>query len=885
MLLKAHKSLFFLTFLLFGFVGTATAAYEHQWTDAFSVATSRWEEGTGALDGSQVELTPDNVSFSSGLLTVALTEKSAGSMGEFTDRPYWGGEYSTVAPYAHGRFLVTMQPAAPSGVVSEIVLQLPAASTDSAQIAIRFLGRTDQVQYHLEWKDSIGTVHTQDASVDLGFDAAAAQHHYMMEWTSSHITFFVDGFYSHAFVKPSVLDEFQADMEVRLRAWIPESSALAGAFDPASLPLQATFDAAFYFEWQTFVSSATVMGAYPHSGGTTFRVWAPNADSVHVRGTFNGWGLSNPLSREAATGYWSTFVSGASAGDEYKFYVTNNSPSAGLDTTVWQRDPYSRRIASFQSPGDNSVVYDPNAFDWEGPKTFVPEPREKLIIYEMHVGTFNAPSGAPATFYEAIGRLDQLVDLGINTIEVMPVQEVPSNNGWGYDPVFYNSVELGLGEADAFKAFVKACHERNLAVLVDVVYNHTTTTRSPLWQFDLWYEQDGGGIWFYNDAYWQTTPWGPRMDFRRPEVREFIKQNIRTYLDEFRVDGFRFDATRIMREVVDENWDTVEEIEEALALLQEISAMIDREYPDAISTAEDFGVDQLASLDLGSNGAGFDAEWGSFKFYAARALVASDSARDLDDLRRGMERTINGDPMKRVVYVESHDSAATEDPDGETFPYRGGYLPKRLNQIDPETNITTRKLSMLGSVFTFTLPGVPMMFMGQEAYATGTFDFPSPPALDWDQMLGDHPGIFQLHQDLIDLRLNHGGATRGLQGPALDVYHQNGSAKVIAYLRQDVGGAADDVVVVMNLSSTTFNLGYKLGMPEGGTWHVRFNSDLTSYDPAFGTSPGELVSLDTTADGRDGYPQSVKIPVLQPYTALILSQDAVSPREIGWMLR
>lgn len=615
------------------------------------------------------------------------------------------------------------------------------------------------------------------------------------------------------------------------------------------------------------------MGAIPVSGGVSFRVWAPHATGVNVRGAFNSWGMTNPLNSEGASGLWSGVVAGARAGDAYKFFITNSAPVAPNSTTAWRRDPYSRQLVPYIANDSNSVVYDTSAFDWGTAANVSVPSLNKLIIYEMHIGSFNAPAGTPATFSQAAARLDNVAALGVNAIEVMPLHENPTSNGWGYDPTLLDAIKHGYGGPDAFKAFVKACHQRGIIVLVDIVYNHAGSTANDMWDFDLWEQGTGGGIWFFNDANNRDTPWGPRYNYTAPQVQDLLLGNIRMCLDEFRVDGFRFDATGVMRK------SSSGATPGAAALLQQITQTVHSEYPGKLCIAEDWDSDLLATAPPASGGLGFDTEWTGFFGMIARLLSAPDAARDLDDLTDFLTETYNGGAFTRVIYSESHDTAAPENPPYSVFPFQGAYLPARINQVDPETNAVTLKLSMIGGVLTLTAPGVPMLLMGQELYETGVFDFPSPPAMAWAALEAAHPGIPQLYHDLIALRLNSGGATGGLLGSNIQVFHQNTGAHVVAYWRYDKGGPGDDVVVLLNLSATDFSGGYILGVPETGVWKVRFNSDLTTYDSRFGSAPGTIGDLVAVGIARDGLPAQLKAPKLPPYSALILSQEPPPPAQ------
>jgi 1,4-alpha-glucan branching enzyme len=155
------------------------------------------------------------------------------------------------------------------------------------------------------------------------------------------------------------------------------------------------------------------MGALPQQAGTTFRVWAPFASSVCVAGTFNNWSESDrPLASEG-NGYWSADAPEAKRGDEYKFVITQGGQK------FWRIDSYAKDVTS--SVG-NGVIVD-SAFDW-GTNIFQMPARNELVIYEMHVGTFNdRPGGGPGNLRGIIKRLSYLRDLGINAIQIMPPAE------------------------------------------------------------------------------------------------------------------------------------------------------------------------------------------------------------------------------------------------------------------------------------------------------------------------------------------------------------------------------------------------------------------------------------------------------------------------------
>ncbi|MBP6789107.1 MAG: hypothetical protein KA170_16065, partial [Candidatus Promineofilum sp.] len=198
------------------------------------------------------------------------------------------------------------------------------------------------------------------------------------------------------------------------------------------------------------------MGPISHEKGTTFRVWAPNAQKVFVTGDFNDWNeTANPLTHEG-DGYWATDVARAKPGDEYKFVLING------EEKLHRIDPYARQVTS--SVG-NSVIHDPE-FDWQGTEAFQSPPWNELIIYEVHIGTFNPTSeNRVGTFKRAAQKLPYLRELGVNAVQVMPPMEFPGGRSWGYNLSLPFAVESDYGGPKAFKEFIRAAHKNGIAVI------------------------------------------------------------------------------------------------------------------------------------------------------------------------------------------------------------------------------------------------------------------------------------------------------------------------------------------------------------------------------------------------------------------------------------
>ena len=268
-------------------------------------------------------------------------------------------------------------------------------------------------------------------------------------------------------------------------------------------------------------------GAEVRDDGTTrFRLWAPAARTVELWLADRQQGLAMP--RDAA-GWVEWVTRDAPPGSRYSFRI---------DGEVLVPDPASR----FQ-PDDvhgPSEVIDPAEHAWSDAE-WHGVPPERLVFYELHVGTFT-PEG---TFAGVAERLDHLVSLGVTAVELMPVADFPGRRGWGYDGVLPFAPDASYGRPEALKGLVEACHARGLAVFLDVVYNHLGPEGNYLHRY---------APAFFSRAH--KTPWGDALNFDEPgcEVaRAFVVHNALYWLDEYHLDGLRLDAVHAIADSSEEH--------------------------------------------------------------------------------------------------------------------------------------------------------------------------------------------------------------------------------------------------------------------------------------------------------------------------------------------
>ena len=347
----------------------------------------------------------------------------------------------------------------------------------------------------------------------------------------------------------------------------------------------------------------------------------------------------------------------------------------------------------------------------------------------------------PGNLEGVIRRLDYVRDLGFNCIELMPTGEFAMSHSLGYNPAHIFAVEEAYGGPHGLKTLVKEAHARGIAVILDVVYNHFGPSDLDLWQFDGWTENGKGGIYFYED--WRSsTPWGDtRPDYRRGEVRQFIRDNALFWLEEFRFDGLRWDATGQIRNARGGNHPG-DDLPEGWELIRWVNAEVNARQPWKLLIAEDLQTNAAVTRNPDQGGAGFDSQWDAQFVHPVReALITPhDGARHMHAVAHAIRFAYDGDPLKRVIYTESHDEVMNGR----------ARVPHDVNPRNA-ASWESQKRSTLGGALVFTAPGIPMIFQGQEFLEDGWFVDADP--LDWTK-LERFGGIHRLYHDLVHLRRN-----------------------------------------------------------------------------------------------------------------------------------
>jgi maltooligosyltrehalose trehalohydrolase len=443
-----------------------------------------------------------------------------------------------------------------------------------------------------------------------------------------------------------------------------------------------------------------------------FRVWAPHVESVDLLLPSAGDGAGSLPMVPGDNGWWAVEVDGAGHGTDYAFSVDGGPPRPD-PRSAWQPD-------GVHGP---SRVFDASRFGWPAEGALDGgrwAGRDVLgaVFYELHVGTFTSQG----TFDAAVERLDHLVGLGVDVVEVMPVAAFDGRWGWGYDGVGLYAVHDPYGGPEAFQRFVDACHGRGLAVCLDVVYNHLGPSGNYLAEFGP----------YFTDTH--QTPWGSAVNLDADgsvQVRRWIVDNALRWLEDFHVDALRLDAVHALvddsaRHVLVQLSDETAELSRRLGRPLALIAESDLNDPRMVEPTRDGGY-------------GMTAQWSDDFHHALHALVSGETQGyyvdfgTIDVLARTLTRvfrhagdvsTFRGAPWGRPVdparhrghrflgYVQDHDQVGNRA------------VGDRISATASPGRLAAAAALVLTSPFT------PMLFMGEEWGASTPWqfftDFPDP---------------------------------------------------------------------------------------------------------------------------------------------------------------
>jgi 1,4-alpha-glucan branching enzyme len=519
---------------------------------------------------------------------------------------------------------------------------------------------------------------------------------------------------------------------------------------------------------------------------TEFKLFAPYNKAAALIGSFSDW--QEIAMEKGEDGYFRTRVDLADGIYEYKFRVQTKSWFLKPDQWVEINDPY---MTEMHPDTENGVVHVKagqqirDTYVWNHDDKPLPANHE-LVIYEMHVADFLATDIEDYKKFQKITeKLDYLVELGINAIELMPITEYAGDYRWGYLVRYYFAPESSYGTPEDLKHFVDECHARGIRVIMDGIYNHTDD-QSPLLYIDRDY-------WYYHDKHYPDDPanyWGPEFNYDHYDENldikpawKFFGDVVRYWIEEYHIDGIRYDAVRQLNNYDFLGW-LIDEANQVAG--QKPFYHIAEHIPDTSEIIKPKGV--------------FDACWHeSFRFFLKDAILGDNF--DLEKLKESLNIRQQGylGTTSAINYLATHDREHMIVELGD----RGIFGEAAFQRVK------------LGAVLQMTAPGIPLIWMGDEfgqsSHKTIMTDEPNP--LNWALLEQDmNQDLFQFYQKLIALRKSQAA----LQTDDIEFFHENAENKVLAFVRWHEMG--NRVVVIANFSDQAFE-DYELpNFPEDGTW-------------------------------------------------------------------
>ena len=594
------------------------------------------------------------------------------------------------------------------------------------------------------------------------------------------------------------------------------------------------------------------LGAHPMTidgiAGVHFAVWAPNARRVSVVGDFNGWdGRRHQMRKRVDSGVWEIFAPDIGEGAVYKFEIV------GPDGAVLPLKADPLAFAAELRPSTASVVARTDRFPWTDADYLAQRAKDiarraPITIYEVHLGSWRkTPDGAYLTYDEIADQLIPYVqDLGFTHIELMPVNEHPLDDSWGYQPIGLFAPTSRHGAPAAFARLVDRAHAAGLGVILDWVPAHFPTDAHGLAHFD--------GTALYEDAdprrgfhpEWNTAIY----DFGRREVINFLTASALYWLDRYHIDGLRVDAVASMLKLdfARKPGQWAPNVEggnanlEAIALLRHVNVLAYGEHPGTLMMAEDSTDWQGICKPVHEGGLGFGFKWNLGWMHDTLDYLALDPVHRRwhhDELTFGLLYAFT----ENFILPLSHDEVV----------YGKRSIVAKFPGDEWQRFATLRAYY----AFMWAFPGKKLLFMGQEFGQVNEWDFHR--GLDWyllDQPF--HRGARDCVRDLNRLYRDEPALhardceNEGFRWIVVDDAPQS----VYAWMRL---GEPDDppVVMISNFTSVP-RPGYRIGLPKTGIWREIMNTDAATYG---GSGVGNLGSVLGAPTPSHGFPASATLTV------------------------
>jgi len=589
--------------------------------------------------------------------------------------------------------------------------------------------------------------------------------------------------------------------------------------------------------------------------GVLFSVWAPNASSVSVLGTFNDWDRRrHPMRSRGSSGVWELFIPGISKGDLYKYSLLTHAGKI-----IEKSDPLA--LATEFRPRTASVIADISTFNWtdstwmDNRSTWNPL-SSPLSIYEMHAPSWKKPQDwRNFTSWEdlAVELIPYVKELGFTHIELMPVMEHPFDGSWGYQTTGYFAPTSRLGEPEDFQIFVNRCHNASIGVILDWAPAHFPSDETGLARFDgtCLYEHEDPRKGKHPD--WNTLV----FNYDRKEVRNFLVASGLFWLDKYHIDGLRVDAVASMlyldysRNAGEwiPNEDGGRENLGAIEFIKTLNSIISKDFPGTMTIAEESTAWPGVTTPLDSGGLGFTFKWNMGWMHDTLNFFSKEPVHrkhHVNNLTFSLLYAFS----ENFILPFSHD---------EVVHGKSSLLSKCPG--DRWQQFANLRLLL---AYQWAHPGKQLLFMGSEFAQWNEWNYET--ELDWNLLdYEEHGKIKTFVSDLNRI------LARNLSFHKLDfapegfrwIDFSDSQSTVLSFLRNS--GENTQVVCVFNMTPVVRE-NYRIGVPDTGTYYEILNTDSDIYG---GSGMGNLGSVQSGPPGMHGFKNSVSL-TLPPLAAVFL---------------
>jgi 1,4-alpha-glucan branching enzyme len=490
---------------------------------------------------------------------------------------------------------------------------------------------------------------------------------------------------------------------------------------------------------------------------------------------------------------------------------------------------------------------------------------DDMVIYELHIGSLGFGHDRPGNLDDAIGLLDYLTELGVNAVELLPIAEAHGFNTWGYGNSHHFAIESSAGGRHKFRHFVRACHQRGIAVIVDVVYNHYVPNgERAQWNYDSRLDEHNVYYWYEGKPSDYESPDGGYLDnlstgyaprFHEEMVRKLFISSAAALVLDFHVDGFRVDQTTSIHayNVIHANGRAAGAANKSGArFLRELSRTLRLIRPNTLLTCEDHSDWVLVTEHPDGAGLGFDATWYS-NFYhnligdtgrgpecanlLRTAGMGGSGELAMDRFAGILEKTSS----KTVVYHESHDEAGNSEHSARTLMVAIAASKDTPPPTGELRSVAEARVRFVAGM-TLLSAGTPMFLMGEEVGVVKDFTYDGF-LENREDLIGARNGsgrwLFRFYRDLIRLRQRHQTfATANIETTLV-----HNADRVLAFHRWK---GPEHYLVVSTLSDFGWPDGYQIPSPPvaNGNWREIFSSDARIYGGGGVSNEGALAVED-----------------------------------------